>query len=74
MRTADSNHSFSADAFYPRIERAMLLRALLVLCHAAAMGVATLVTVPHVTLTPHIMLMVPLDCDRLLCAGDEVSK
>ena len=74
VRIADSNHSSSADAFCPPIERAMLLRALIVLCHAAAMGVNALVSMPHVTRTPPTMLMVPVDCDRFLCAGKEVSK
>ena len=36
----------------------MSLRALLVLGHAAAMGVTTLVSTPHVTRTPPTMLMV----------------
>ena len=72
--TADSNHSPCATAICPPIERSMLMRALLVLCRAAAMGVTTLVTVPHVTRTPTIMLMVSLHCDRLLCTGKEDSK
>ena len=74
MRTADSNHSSSATAVCPAIKRAMPLRALLVLCQAAAMGVNTLVSMPHVARTPPIMVTVPVDCDRLLCAGKEGCK
>ena len=68
-RTADSNHPSNAEALCPPIKRAMLLRALLVLCRAAATGVSRLVSALRVTRTPAIMVMVTGNCDRLLYAG-----
>ena len=52
----------------------MLLRALVILCHYAAMAVMLSCVCHPVTRIPAIMLIHAAYCNRLLCAGLEVHK